>query len=624
MHVDLRRIVAQRVVGRWLWVFLVAFPLAVRGGDDASIPSVFLLPPVYEPKPLPADQPRRGYLFTDAMLARNRRTLAEAYLKVGQRDPKWDDSMCAFLEGLALAMSEQTTAPSTSNMLVQADAIRSAGCSDPLLLYGRGYCLGELERHEEATSSMRMAHAAFEANPVYPYSRMVWASLRMARIYFVGGGGRRNAEMDRLCELNVRWLAESLLRGETRPGEERIFLDQVFGNLSEWEKWGYSPEQLWLEFHRQTGGAGEAGQWVRNIVLADYHVKAGWNARGTGYADEVTEEGWKLLRTHLQAAADLLKEAYRLHPEYPEAARRMISVSLGLDAPPHEPPRLWFDRAVAADFEGKKSYDSFLNTLLPRWNGSHREMLEFGRECLATGRFDTSVPSYYWMTILAIGQELDRPGDLFRNARIYAESKEVLDHQIRSGVFNTTQWKTYRLCASYWAGDFPEAKKILLEIGPRYRRYMGRENPFAVSYEQLMKDLGVDETAFSAPAPASPPRIATTFEYPNPDASNVFLIGTFNSWNPSSHPMVRDGQGVWRITLELPPNWYGYQFLVDGVARKDPFVDATLGEEGGPTGSLRIVAAGEARTNISVAITMAPIVVPPIGSEPPTVKEENR
>jgi 1,4-alpha-glucan branching enzyme len=37
-----------------------------------------------------------------------------------------------------------------------------------------------------------------------------------------------------------------------------------------------------------------------------------------------------------------------------------------------------------------------------------------------------------------------------------------------------------------------------------------------------------------------------------PNAKRAYLIGDFNSWNRSSHPMVRDEYGVWSI--ELPPN----------------------------------------------------------------------
>lgn len=49
-----------------------------------------------------------------------------------------------------------------------------------------------------------------------------------------------------------------------------------------------------------------------------------------------------------------------------------------------------------------------------------------------------------------------------------------------------------------------------------------------------------------------------------PEASNVAVAGDFNDWDTSRTRMRRDHSGVWRITLELRPGLYQYNFFIDG------------------------------------------------------------
>lgn len=49
-----------------------------------------------------------------------------------------------------------------------------------------------------------------------------------------------------------------------------------------------------------------------------------------------------------------------------------------------------------------------------------------------------------------------------------------------------------------------------------------------------------------------------------PKANDVFVAGTFNDWNPKSHPLKRSGDGHWALTLDLPPGRYEYKFIIDG------------------------------------------------------------
>lgn len=73
----------------------------------------------------------------------------------------------------------------------------------------------------------------------------------------------------------------------------------------------------------------------------------------------------------------------------------------------------------------------------------------------------------------------------------------------------------------------------------------------------------------------------TEFSLSAPSAQSVFLSGDFNQWDLSSHPLKRDKNGMWKISLNLNPGQYEYRFFVDGEWQSDPsccdFVDNPFG-----------------------------------------------
>lgn len=74
-----------------------------------------------------------------------------------------------------------------------------------------------------------------------------------------------------------------------------------------------------------------------------------------------------------------------------------------------------------------------------------------------------------------------------------------------------------------------------------------------------------------------------------PQAKKVYLAGTFNNWNTESHPMTKDKEGYWRISLELPPGRYEYKFFVDGNWYNDPNAKEIVNNVWGSENSVIIV-----------------------------------
>ena len=61
-----------------------------------------------------------------------------------------------------------------------------------------------------------------------------------------------------------------------------------------------------------------------------------------------------------------------------------------------------------------------------------------------------------------------------------------------------------------------------------------------------------------------------TFILYAPRATQVFVAGSFNNWNPVATPLMRSHEGLWSNTVDLYPGEYEYRFIVDGVWTDDP------------------------------------------------------
>ncbi|HWX22618.1 MAG TPA: isoamylase early set domain-containing protein [Candidatus Binatia bacterium] len=55
-----------------------------------------------------------------------------------------------------------------------------------------------------------------------------------------------------------------------------------------------------------------------------------------------------------------------------------------------------------------------------------------------------------------------------------------------------------------------------------------------------------------------------------PTAASVVLVGDFNGWDATSHPMQRQVDGCWSLQVQLTHGHHRYRFLVDGKPVLDP------------------------------------------------------
>jgi len=63
---------------------------------------------------------------------------------------------------------------------------------------------------------------------------------------------------------------------------------------------------------------------------------------------------------------------------------------------------------------------------------------------------------------------------------------------------------------------------------------------------------------------------AVNFVCQSPEAKSVSLMGDFNRWHPTAHPMTRSPDGAWLARVELRHGHHRYAYLVDGNLVLDP------------------------------------------------------
>lgn len=60
---------------------------------------------------------------------------------------------------------------------------------------------------------------------------------------------------------------------------------------------------------------------------------------------------------------------------------------------------------------------------------------------------------------------------------------------------------------------------------------------------------------------ADQPKEFVEFRYVRPDATQVYLVASFNGWNPRANRMRLDGEGCWSCRVALAPGSYQFHYL---------------------------------------------------------------
>ena len=318
------------------------------------------------------------------------------YQLYGDRNPEYDPLALGFLTNWIASNyggPMDTNLPSLSEV-----SDRLAGdpaCQDPLLLTVAA--VNTVELHE-ANRRLERAVKGFESSKYHAYPKffaIVVLANKLIENHFDHDPALDAKALD--------YLKEALTDGSIQPGDEEIPADILLAD------WGNS------FFNRNAAAVcsmvqqqGNEYQWLALVLKGQYEIDAAWRARGTGWANSVSDTGWKGFQEHLATARDCFTRAWELHPERPLAPGRMIYVSLG-DSDISE-MRQWFDRAVSGQLDYPYAWNEMRWGLRSRWYGDENSMLAFGVTALNTRRFDTDVPRKFFDSVSDLEAEMNLRG----------------------------------------------------------------------------------------------------------------------------------------------------------------------------------------------------------------------
>ncbi|GAA4998240.1 hypothetical protein [Kitasatospora paranensis] len=213
------------------------------------------------------------------------------------------------------------------------------------------------------------------------------------------------------------------------------------------------------------------GDPLATCLLADHHIHLGWQARTSRSAKDVTPEGWRAFRHHLNLAEQLLIGAVARDRGNALAWVLRLTVSRGLSLGTSETRRRHraLTRVAPHHYAGRRG---LLQQLLPKWGGSWEDAHAFAVEGLHTAPAGSLagavVATYHVERMLAItqadraayAQRADVRGELAA-----AAAASVLHPTCRARYGLITAHSTFAMLAAT-GGHWTAAKAHFEAMGP--------------------------------------------------------------------------------------------------------------------------------------------------------------
>lgn len=399
-----------------------------------------------------ATRVKRVKADADAM----RRLTLGAYDRVGKHDPRWD---AAAKEGIRIAMLPDALRGPGEDDAATAAALQKAvdaGCDDPLVQFFWRQAQLELPgaaRHELLYQYYDATTALWGTQ--YPAHRRMMAAARFILDSKAG---------DPQAAAIVSSLLPVALAEKDLPGRQaETYADAAYEALVVARK---NRQDAFEEVYAAYSKGRPADDPGPYLFKGNRYIKYAWEARGSGFAGTVTGEGWRLFRDRLTEAERALTKAWEMDPTDGRVPASMITVHLGLHGE-REPMEAWFDKAMQADPDNYEACENKLHFLLPRWHGSHEEMVEFGRQCLQEQSWLRNLPYVLIKAHLDISKEVSDPEAYLGQPHVWRDVKAGHEGFLRVYPdFPRAKWhKSHLAWSACQAGRWAEAKRCFEAVG---------------------------------------------------------------------------------------------------------------------------------------------------------------
>jgi hypothetical protein len=414
------------------------------------------LPPVVR-RALQAAEPRlkvRAHWLPE--LAKQARwaqdALHEDWARAGHKDPRWD----ALVEEGFKRFAGKGVSDRRAAQQAFAKAI-AAGCDDGLILYLEAQSQADVSGGYSADVRKRIGAAA----------KAILASNYSA--------DRKMMVMDRYigcskqlpADISVDEFLKTVVEAARNPEVPSRAIEDAFYGLMPKLAATIGTEAAMNKIDPAYQQAMPNGS--RPLIFkAHFEIKWAWEARGTGWANTVTPEGWKLMNERIAAARTHLEEAWKRDPSQAAAvAEEMVTVCMAQSD--RQGLEQWFRRGIEANPDDFQLCHNKLYAIMPRWLGSHEEMLAFGRECAATENVYAGIPNILVNAHNWVAAEMPNPDQYLQQPAVWEDTRKVYDNLIllyptRANRCGYAQWAAR---CGHWdvvalqcqkIGDYPDRR----------------------------------------------------------------------------------------------------------------------------------------------------------------------
>ena len=339
------------------------------------------------PVPFPSLSQANSVEDREARMAWLLMTTLESYLNAGHRSPAWDqpatNALIAFARTIMGGDYVRTNDPVT--LWKAVPEAMEAGCDDPLIqyLYIRNHLYNVMPDNDYADKWYDVA-MALEQSQHHPI-RKFYASSRAYQTTW------KRKPLDKPSQRAIYeggWnsLHHCLTNAATPAEEMHNACTTWIETISNRNVNDYFQRRILPNVMRRWSNT-VAGQ----LVLANFYKGYAWNARGGGFANEVSKEGWELFFDRMRKAEHILTNIWTQYPGENRVPDLMLPVALSLQ---YERPEMerWFKRAMALSPNNAMACRHKLNYLEPKWYGTPGDMLAFGRQCVDSEVWGGQVP----------------------------------------------------------------------------------------------------------------------------------------------------------------------------------------------------------------------------------------
>jgi hypothetical protein len=321
----------------------------------------------------------------------NLKTTVGAYQEIGNTDPKWDEPATNALAEFAASRSQSVVPDEDWATIIRTncDAAVQAGCDDPMIRYlyvrfsmsqtnsaqdlAKAFCDVALDMQKSSYQSIRKFYASSRA---------------LDQLFFAYGTNTAAISESQEIMADVSQNLFPTIQDKTLPVEEVYEVCHYALQLATGSANGYARLYNDMEGPLFSNWPNAPTSW---LLKGESYLQMAWLARGTGYANNVTQEGWKSFGERLVTARSALEKAWQLNPKNPRIPTLMIRVDEAQQKS-RDDMELWFNRAMTLDPNNYEACKNKLHYLYPQWYGSRDEMIAFGRECVASTNWGGYVP----------------------------------------------------------------------------------------------------------------------------------------------------------------------------------------------------------------------------------------